>query len=276
MDDRELATLIDGWPVGVAAAGVTTAAATVAAAGPVSRPFPLASVTKVLVALACWVAVEEETIALDEPAGPPGSTVAHLLAHASGLPADDGPPVAAPGTRRLYSNAGFEELGRHLGAAAGIPVATYLAEAVAAPLGCAATALDGSPAHGASASVSDLLAVGRELLTPTLIAPVTLAHATRPVFGELAGILPGFGHQDPNPWGLGVEVRGSKHPHWTGRSNSPATFGHFGRSGTFLWVDPDAGVAVAALTDTEFGPWAARAWPELSDEVLRSLAPPAR
>ena len=47
------------------------------------------------------VAVEEGSVSLEEPAGPPGSTVAHLLAHASGL----GPaPTAAvtPGQRRAY------------------------------------------------------------------------------------------------------------------------------------------------------------------------------
>ena len=37
----------------------------------------------------------------------------------------------------------------------------------------------------------------------------------------------------------------------TGRARATrrATFGHFGRSGTFLWVDPEAGIALACLTD---------------------------
>ncbi len=98
--------------------------------------------------------------------------------------------------------------------------------------------------------------------------PDTLRAATTAQFPDLAGVLPGFGRQDPNPWGLGVELRGHKHPHWTGSANSPGTFGHFGRAGTFLWVDPAAGLAVAALTDLDFGPWAAAAWPVLSDAVL--------
>jgi CubicO group peptidase (beta-lactamase class C family) len=256
------------WPVTNAAAGVTTAAGTVARTGPAERPFALASVTKVLVAVACWVAVEEETLALDAPAGPEGSTVRHLLAHASGLAHDEETRAAAVGTRRIYSNAGFEVLGRTLAAASGVDVGRYVAEAVCEPLAMGATALTGSPAHGASSTVDDLLRLGRELLAPGLVSEATWREATGPQFADLAGVLPGFGRQAPNPWGLGVEVRGDKAPHWTGRANSPRTFGHFGRSGTFLWVDPVAGLATVVLTDTDFGPWAAAAWPQFSDAVL--------
>jgi CubicO group peptidase (beta-lactamase class C family) len=81
-------------------------------------------------------------------------------------------------------------------------------------------------------------------------------------------VLPGFGRQEPNPWGLGPEVRGAKSPHWTGSANSVRTFGHFGRAGTFCWLDPDAGITLVVLTDREFGDWAKSAWPELSDAVL--------
>ena len=49
------------------------------------------------------------------------------------------------------------------------------------------------------------------------------------------------------------------------RSSSPRTFGHFGQSGTFLWVDPDAGAAAVVLTDRDFGPWAIEAWPVWTD-----------
>ena len=70
------------------------------------------------------------------------------------------------------------------------------------------------------------------------------------------GVLPGFGRQEPNDWGLGLELRDHKFPHWTGSHNSERTFGHFGRSGTFLWVDPEPGIALACLTDLEFGEWA--------------------
>jgi CubicO group peptidase (beta-lactamase class C family) len=121
-------------------------------------------------------------------------------------------------------------------------------------------------------TVSDLLRFSRELLRPTLVAPATVADATHPHFPELGGVLPDLGRFDPNPWGLTFEIRDTKQPHWTGLRNSPATFGHFGGVGSFLWVDPEAGVAAAALTDREFGPWALEAWPRFSDQVLARYA----
>jgi CubicO group peptidase (beta-lactamase class C family) len=73
---------------------------------------------------------------------------------------------------------------------------------------------------------------------------------------------------DPNDWGLSFELRDAKSPHWTGTLNSPRTFGHFGATGTFLWVDPDAGLACGVLTDRDFGDWAKAGWPRLSDSVV--------
>jgi CubicO group peptidase (beta-lactamase class C family) len=73
---------------------------------------------------------------------------------------------------------------------------------------------------------------------------------------------------EPNDWGLAFELRDAKAPHWTGSRNSPRTFGHFGAAGTFLWVDPAAGVACGVLTDREFGEWAKDAWPAFGDAVL--------
>jgi CubicO group peptidase (beta-lactamase class C family) len=262
---------VDQWPSGQAAVGVVRAGEVLATRGEMDRPFPLASVTKLLTAMAVLVAVEEGTVALDEPAGPEGATVAHLLAHASGLGIDGG-RQAAPGRWRIYSNAGFDLLGELVAERAGMPFATYAAEAVLAPLGMTATAISGSPAWEAEASAADLCAFGQELLAPTLVSDKTLATATTVAFPGLAGILPGFGRQEPNDWGLGFELRDHKTPHWTGSRNSPATFGHFGRTGTFLWVDPDAGLALACLTDRDFGPWAAEAWPALSDAVLTSCS----
>ncbi len=254
------------WPV-VAAVAVTGAAATLATAGDTVASRPWASVTKLLTALAVAVAVEEGTVGLDQPAGPPGATVAHLLAHASGL-GPEGGVAASVGTRRIYSNAGFDVLGDVVADAAGMPFAEYLDAGVIEPLGLTGTRLGGSPASGAEGPLDDLTRLGRELLAPTLVSPDSLAAATRVAFPGLDGVLPGFGVQRPNDWGLGFELRASKAPHWTGPSNSPRTFGHFGRSGSFLWVDPDAGLACAELADTAFGPWAAHAWPPLADAVI--------
>lgn len=264
----DLSELLVSWPVPVAAAGVTDAAGTLAVGGDPGWVVRIASVSKVLVGLAGLVAIAEGTVALDEPAGPEGSTVRHLMAHASGLAFDQDRILAAPGQRRIYSNVGIEVFADHLARAAGLTFATYLGEAVIEPLGMAATELRGSPAHDIWSSVTDLLALGRELLAPTLIGPTALTEATTAQFPELAGVLPGIGRFDPNPWGLAMEIKGAKQPHWTGTGNSGDTFGHFGGSGTFLWVDPEAGLAAAGLTDRDFGPWALECWPPFSDELL--------
>ena len=260
---------LDGWDAPDARAAVVGAGGHVLAArGDTTLAGDWASVTKICTALAVLVAVEEEAVDLDEPAGPPGSTVRHLLAHASGLAYDREEVLAPPGRRRIYSNAGFEVLGRLVAERAGMAFGAYLAEAVLRPLGMAGTKLEGSPAKGLTGSLDDLVHLAGELLAPTVVARATLDLATTVAFPGLAGRLPGFDSQDPLDWGLGIEVRGSKSPHWTGRHNSPATFGHFGRSGSFLWVDPAAGVACAVLSGRDFGPWAKEAWPALSDAVL--------
>lgn len=265
---------VAGWPAEHVAVAVVSATsggppAVAVDAGPQDLAFPLASVTKLLTAAAVLVAVEEETVSLDDPAGPPGSTIAHLLAHASGL-GPDGRVLTAPGRRRIYSNAGFEELGRAVSAAAAMPFATYVSEAVLEPLAMRATTLDGSPAHAGRSTVADLARLAGELMQPRVLAAETVRSATAVAFPGLDGVLPGYGPQRPNDWGLGFEIRGDKAPHWTGATNSPATFGHFGQSGTFLWVDPPAATACVCLTDQLFGPWAKAAWPALSDLVLRT------
>jgi CubicO group peptidase (beta-lactamase class C family) len=259
--------LIDGWPPTTKAAGVLRAGELAATHGPRGHVFRWASVTKLVTALAALVAAEEGVIDLDEPAGPQGSTVRHLLAHASGLPFEPGAPSTAPGKRRVYSNVGFETLAEHVAERAEMPFDEYLAAGVLRPLGMCAE-LRGSAASELHGTLDDLALLARELQEPTLVAPETLAEATTVQFSGLAGVLPDFGRMDPNDWGLGFELRDAKSPHWTGERNSARTFGHFGSSGTFLWVDPEAGLALGVLTDLDFGDWAKQAWPRVSDAVL--------
>lgn len=260
---------VAAWPVEKAAVAVTDSERTLATTGG-DEPFRWASITKLLTALAVLSAVDRGDVALDEPAGPPGATLRHLLAHASGLALDDDSVLSAPGRRRIYSNRGIQLAAEVAAERTGVPFEQLLRERVLAPLGMAGTELVGSPAEGARGPVSDLARFGRELLAPTLV-PTLMPEATRPVFAGLTGVLPGFGRQEPNDWGLGFEIRDGKSPHWTGSQNSPATFGHFGQSGSFLWVDPDAGLACAGLADRAFGPWAAEAWPALADAVLQEF-----
>lgn len=258
---------IDGWQASFAAAGVTGPHGTVAAHGDTRHHVRLASVSKPVTALAVLIAAEEGALDLDEPAGPPGSTVRHLLAHASGLAFDGQTPIAEPGRRRIYSNEGFRVLGEHLERRAEMAFGDYVRAAVCEPL---QLGLDpsGHPGADMRACLDDVLGLGRELLQPTLIAPETLVEMTSVQFPGLDGVLPDFGRFSPMDWGLGVEIKGSKSPHWSGTLTSPRTFGHFGGSGTFLWVDPTRDLACACLTTREFGEWAKDAWPRLSDAVL--------
>lgn len=258
------------WPVEQAAVVVLDDTGEIARTGP-DEPMPWASVTKLVTALGVLVAVSGGDVSLDEQAGPPGATVRHLLAHASGVGPEDDTVLAQPGKRRIYSNRGFDLLGGLVAERVGKPFPEYVGAEVFGPLGMARTRLDGSPARAVTGPISDLAALGAELLTPTLAADLR-PEATTVAFPGLAGVLPGFGRQAPNDWGLGFEIRGGKSPHWTGSRNSPETFGHFGQTGSFLWVDPVAGLACACLTGTQFGEWAAEHWPRLSDAVLDERA----
>ena len=264
---------IDRWEVPHAAALVCGPDGPLAARGDVDRRRPVASITKVATAMAVWVAVEEETLTLDDPAGPEGSTVRHLLAHTSGLAFDRPTTLSAPGNRRIYSNVGFDLLGHLVAERSGFAFVDYLGEAVLAPLGMADTALEGSPAKDLWSTAADLARLAAELLRPTLVAPETHAMATSVAFPGVAGVLPGVGSFDPNDWGLGVEIKGAKHPHWSGRATAPTTFGHFGGAGTFLWVDPTRDLACIGLSGREFGPWAMAAWPRLADAVVAAHDP---
>jgi CubicO group peptidase (beta-lactamase class C family) len=238
------------------------------------REYEWASLTKLCTSLAVLVAVEEGTLSLDTQAGPPGSTVRHLLAHASGLAPEGHQVLAPPGRRRIYSNAGFEVLGNLVAEKSGIPFEAYLREAVLEPLGMTRSRLMpmGTSATGMTGTAWDLLNLARELLVPTVVHVQTMRLAVTVAFPGLEGVVPGFGHQPACDWGLGFELRDTKWPHWTGSRNSPRTFGHFGQAGGFLWVDPSLNSACVVLTDRQFGPWAVSTWPVLSDAVAAVLA----
>ena len=268
--------VIADWPVPTASAAVIGRSGVLAAYGDGAREYRLASVTKPLVARAAQVAVEEGVVDLDTPAGPPGATVRHLLAHASGYSMHSAQTLAEPGSRRVYSNFGFGVLAETIEAQSGIDFGRYLSEAVFEPLGMTASRLDGGAAaagFGGISTVDDLVVFAADLLAPRTVSAQLHAEAISVQFPGLTGVLPGFGVQRPNDWGLGFEIRDDKSPHWTGTRNSPRTFGHFGQTGTFLWVDPARELSLVVLTARDFDEWAKPLWPALSDEVLREFGP---
>jgi CubicO group peptidase (beta-lactamase class C family) len=271
-DLDEILSAIDRWGATHAAASIVAPTGVLATRGDEAHISPWASVTKLATALTVLIAAERQLLDLDEPAGPPDSTVRHLLAHASGLPFEGQTVLAAPGTRRIYSNPGFDALGELVGERAGLPFEDVIRAWVLDPLGMDRTSLVERPSDGLQGPIGDLAALATECLEPTLVSSATLSEATTVAFPGLVGVVPGVGRFDPCDWGLGFELHDGKTPHWMGERTSPATFGHFGGSGSFLWVDPVVEVAVVVLAGREFGPWALEAWPAFSDAVLEAVA----
>ena len=219
--------LIDSWEVEKAGAAFVGDDGSVTTYGDAARRFRWASVTKLVTALAALVALEEGTLDLDAPAGTPGSSVRHLLAHTSGMPFEGDGPLRPPGTRRIYSNPGFNTLGDGLAAAAGMPFHEYVQAAVFNPLGMTESSLrldeiHGIPAAGGYGTLGDAALLARELMNPTLLAPETLAEAAAVTFPGLDGVVPGFGRQTPCDWGLGLEIRGGEEPALDGNTQLAA------------------------------------------------------
>lgn len=306
----------------------------IGAGAPENARFALASLSKPLVATACLVACEEGVLELDRavrawvPETPVDARVADLLAHTSGLPADV--PAArrvalqpgatwaevaaaygradaetAPGTRRIYSNAGYALAALALERASGMAWDAYVDAAVLQPLGMHATrfgvvggdtvplavrepgllghgeqlfngprfralGLPQSGAYGTAADYARLMALylrgGEPLLHPETVARAMANHG-----GALEGGVGGFMTWPVCDWGLGFELRDGKEPHWTGDATSPATISHFGASGTLAFADPQAGVAGVLLANRgTYTRWMLEpgAWPDLCATII--------
>ena len=136
------------WPVPHSVAAIVRSSdgstpATYSTVGETGRSFRLASLTKTVTGLTALIACEEGSLRLDDVIDPvmcsaslhEGTTLRHLLAHASGLPFDGASPIAALGRRRIYSNTGIEMVAELITAPTGIAFDDYLNEAVIEPLG---------------------------------------------------------------------------------------------------------------------------------------------
>lgn len=237
----------------------------VAQGGDVAAVRDWASVTKVAAALAVARRVASGAVRLEEPAGPPGATLAHLLSHSSGLGLEADDRTVPVASRRVYSNVGIDRACAVAGATAF--AGSWVERTALAPLGLTASAVPGRPSSGGRGPVCDIVALGAAWLSDAVVEESTRQRFLAPFLPELDGVVPGFGRFVPCWWGLGVELHGAKR-HWMGVLASERAFGHFGASGTLLLVDPTRRLVVAAAAGAPFGPWAVELWPHWTDEIV--------
>ena len=222
----------------------------------------------------------------------------------------DAAPLETPGSFRRYSNAGYRIAGNLLAGGAGMSLPDYLRAAVFEPLsmdaslglaperyGLAATVREpGRSEHGyrlfndpefrAAASASGggyatarayaafllaLLRGGASADGTRFLSPETVADMLATQFGEPPGEVPGVGRWDAVGWGLGLDVRGTRDPHWTGSALSPGAATHFGAAGTLCWIEPDRGIGLVALANrgTYSGWWSGEGgWAALTSALV--------
>lgn len=251
------------------AGAVFTADQILVSAGRLSTSYELASVTKLMTAWGVLSACDEGILSLDAPLEE-GYTIRHLLSHSSGVPREYGGKTLTPGTRRIYSNWGMERAALCVESAVHMPFRQWIEERVLIPLGMTSTEFYGSPAHGCRSTIADLIAFGRELMNPTLLSATTAQQAGTIQFPELSGRVPGYRSFDPNPWGLGMEIRGHK-VHWLSERQSTRTIGHFGQSGSYLWIDPEEKAGAVFLGAEPFGAWHQENWIKLNFAIGQYL-----
>lgn len=232
------------------------------------RVYDLASLTKVLctteLALRAFPALDRGHALL-----PPGVTLRHLLQHASGWPAWQPyfevatsrrdlvhrvlatPPVAAPGSRHVYSDLGFIALGAVLEAEAGARLDALWrgplrwGDPRAEPTGSPAPGvvhdenarrMDGVAPHaGLFGTVDEVAAVVHGWLDGSRVD----AESARRAFTERGPGTHALGWDTPSPGGVS-----------TAGSHPPAdAVGHLGFTGTSAWLSPARGVVAVLLTN---------------------------
>jgi CubicO group peptidase (beta-lactamase class C family) len=235
------------------------------------RIYDWASLSKLVVAVAIGIEHDWQYLKFDAPVGPSNSTVADLLSHASGVGIDATVPTQPAGQRRIYSTYGYDLLVSRI--VNDRPPLEWLKDRFLTPLGINDVTDDGgSVTAGLRGSLASAEALASTWLRGDLLSPDTFARMRTTHIPELNGVVPGFGSFSPCPWGLGPEVKGTKE-HWMGSQWPATSYGHFGKSGSLVLIDPVAQVAVVALSGEPFGQWAVDLWPTWTNEMHRQLVP---
>jgi CubicO group peptidase (beta-lactamase class C family) len=205
------------------------------------------------------------------------------------------PLEAEPGARAVYSDPGFILLGKALEALTGEPLATWTEREIFQPLRLKSTVfcppiearslippteedisfrrrriqgevqdenawvLGGAAGHaGVFSNVPDLLRFAREILRAASGEGNARLFdaATVELFAQRQGP---EGSSRALGWDTPSENSSS------GKHFSPRSIGHLGFSGCSLWIDLDAGLAVALLTN--------RTWPDRQSQLIRQVRP---
>ena len=200
---------------------------------------------------------------------------------------------AAPGTRAEYSDPGFILLGKAIEACTGEPLDAFAARELFAPLGMSSTCFNPPPALRAAippteedmefrrrriqGEVQDENAwvlggvsghAGLFSNAPDLLrfAQAILDAAARPPGLFARAAIENFARRQP-PGGssraLGWDTPSANSS--SGRRFSSHSIGHLGYSGCSLWIDLDANMAVALLTN--------RTWPDRASQLIRQVRP---
>jgi CubicO group peptidase (beta-lactamase class C family) len=203
------------------------------------------------------------------------ATLADVLSHASGI-RPEGQPSIAPRTKRIYTNEAYDLAEKFFISMLGSGfddenIGSIFEEGLNSSLATTIT-IDGSCAKSASGTFDDLATFCREIREPQFLDPHIHSELTRVHCDGLEGIVPGWGNYANNTWGIGYEIKGTKHPHWMGTLSSPHTYGHFGQSGAFVMHDPVNNISIASVSSESFGPWAKIAWPHMIDQIFQQYA----
>ena len=221
------------------------------------------------------------------------STAAGLIRACLELPIE-----TLPGSRAEYSDPGFILLGKALEVVTGEPLPLFVRREIYQPLGMTsswfqprlstrhtilpteedttfrhrliqgevqdenACVLNGCAGHaGLFSNVPDLLRLAGEILAAAGHPSAT--EAARLYEGATIDLFSERQEPEGSSRALGWDTPGENSS--SGKHFSPRSIGHLGFSGCSLWIDLEAGIAVALLTN--------RTWPDRQNQAIREVRP---
>src|SRR3954449_8651256 len=92
----EALATVEAWDVGNVAVAAVAPDGSISSQGDPDHVFRIASISKLFTTYAALIAVEEGSVSLEDPVGPPGATLRHLLAHTAGYGFDGAQRQGSP------------------------------------------------------------------------------------------------------------------------------------------------------------------------------------